>query len=256
MLDIEAHLYEQLCKLHTEYNLEGVKAEFEAEGSSFRDLVRLRRLTLKAGVKLFLKIGGVEAIRDIRDAMEIGVDVIIAPMVESRFGAKKFYDSINKVYGDNKVITTLTIETTNAVKEIDEILEYAKNKFDNITIGRSDLSASYFNVNVTPDSDFLFDRIEDIARKVDEVGLCCGVGGSFSQATIEKIKTRDKSITGLIKKYETRKIIMSSDSFLELDHSIDEALKFEKLYILSKQDFSDSKINPEIERLTELQRRR
>ena len=100
MLDIEAHLYEQLCKLHTEYNLEGVKAEFEAEGSSFRDLVRLRRLTLKAGVKLFLKIGGVEAIRDIRDAMEIGVDVIIAPMVESRFGAKKFYDSINKVYGD------------------------------------------------------------------------------------------------------------------------------------------------------------
>ncbi len=255
MLNIETHLYEQLCKLRAEYNLEGIKAEFEAEGSSFRDLVRLRRLTLNAGVKLFLKIGGVEAIRDIRDAMEIGVDGIIAPMVESRFGAKKFYDSINQVYGDNKVITTLTIETRNAIEEIDDILEYAENKFDNITIGRSDLSASYFNINVTPDSDFLFDHIEDVARKANKLNLCCAVGGSFSQATIEKIKTRDKVIIGMVKKYETRKVIMSSGSFLGLDHSINEALKFEKLYILSKQEFSDSKINPEIERLTELQRR-
>lgn len=98
MYKMENRLYDQLCKLRDEYNLQGVKAEFEAEGSSFRDLMRLRRLTSKAGVKLFLKIAGVEANRDIKDALEIDVDGIIAPMVESRFGAKKFFDSIQKIY--------------------------------------------------------------------------------------------------------------------------------------------------------------
>ncbi|ENF1157127.1 hypothetical protein ABQH31_000776 [Campylobacter coli] len=62
MYKMENRLYDQLCKLRDEYGLHGVKAEFEAEGSSFRDLMRLRRLTSKAGVKLFLKIAGVEPI--------------------------------------------------------------------------------------------------------------------------------------------------------------------------------------------------
>ena len=35
----------QLKRLNNEYGLCGIKAEFEAEGSSFRDLVRLRRIT-------------------------------------------------------------------------------------------------------------------------------------------------------------------------------------------------------------------
>ena len=145
MLDSEKSLYEQLCLLRDKYQAIGIKSEFEAEGSSFNDLVRLRRLTLNAKLKLFVKIGGVEAIRDIRDAMEIGVDGIIAPMVESRFGAKKFYDSIFRYYKEGEIKTTLTIETGGAIEKIDDILEYSNGKFDGITIGRSDLSKSYFD---------------------------------------------------------------------------------------------------------------
>ncbi len=136
MYKLENNVYQQLCKLKDDYGLKGIKAEFEAEGSSFRDLVRLRRLTLKAGVKLFLKIGGVEAVRDIEDALEIGVDGLIAPMIESKFGAKKFYDSVKRVYGEHQVHTTLTLETKNAIDQFDEILEFANGKFNNITIGR------------------------------------------------------------------------------------------------------------------------
>ena len=77
MYSLEKKLYEQLCFLRDVYDLQGIKAEFEAEGSSFRDLMRLRRLTSKVGVKLYLKIGGVEAIRDIKDAIEIDVDGLI-----------------------------------------------------------------------------------------------------------------------------------------------------------------------------------
>ena len=45
MYGLEKELYEQILVLKQDYKLEGIKAEFEAEGSQFNDLVRLRRLT-------------------------------------------------------------------------------------------------------------------------------------------------------------------------------------------------------------------
>ncbi|EAL5083075.1 aldolase/citrate lyase family protein [Campylobacter coli] len=259
MYKMENRLYDQLCKLRDEYNLQGVKAEFEAEGSSFRDLMRLRRLTSKAGVKLFLKIAGVEANRDIKDALEIDVDGIIAPMVESRFGAKKFFDSIQKIYdsigGNNLPHTTLNLETKNAIENIDEILDFLKSKFDNITIGRSDLSASYFDCNIKPDSEFVFCLLENLACKVKNAKMTFTVGGSVSSKTIELINTKYPNLKDSIDKLETRKVILPTKIFLEKPDAIKEALKFEELYILSKKDFSDLYIDSEINRLPELKRR-
>ncbi|EAJ9482397.1 hypothetical protein E5024_07680 [Campylobacter coli] len=257
MYKMENRLYDQLCKLRDEYGLHGVKAEFEAEGSSFRDLMRLRRLTSKAGVKLFLKIAGVEANRDIKDALEIDVDGIIAPMVESRFGAKKFFDSIQKIYDsvddNNLPHTTLNLETKNAIENIDEILDFSKSKFDNITIGRSDLSASYFDCSIKPDSEFIFYLLENLAYKVKNAKMTFTVGGSVSSKTI--INTKYPNLKDSIYKLETRKVILPTKVFLERSNAIKEALKFEELYILSKKDFSDLYIDSEINRLPELKRR-
>ena len=58
MFGLELKLFDLLIRLKEEYDLQGVKAEFEAEGSSFRDLVRLRRITDKLSIPLYLKIGG------------------------------------------------------------------------------------------------------------------------------------------------------------------------------------------------------
>lgn len=255
MFGIEKKLYEQLCKLRDDYDLQGIKAEFEAEGSSFRDLMRLRRLTSKAGVKLFLKIGGVEAVKDVKDALEIDVDGLIAPMVESRFGAKKFYDSLRKIYGDHKVHTTLNLETKNAMEQLDEILEFASGKFDNVTIGRSDLTASYFDNNIKPDSDFTFELLQQIGTKVKNANLTFTVGGSVSAKTVDKINTEYQDLKEIIYKLETRKVILPIKSFVEKENAIKEALKFEELYILSKKEFNDMQIGSEIARLTELKRR-
>jgi len=252
---LEYNLYNQICKLKDDFDLQGIKAEFEAEGSSFRDLMRLRRLTSKAGVKLYLKIGGVEAVRDIKDALEIGVDGLIAPMVESKFGAKKFFDSVEKVYGDYDIHTTLNLETKNAMDQLDEILEYAKDKFNNITIGRSDLTASYFDNSIKPDSKFTFNLLEKIGDKVNNKNLTFTVGGSVSSKTIDIINTDYPKLKKIIYKLETRKVILPTNSFLETENAIKEALKFEELYILSKKDFSDVQIGSEIARLTELKRR-
>mgnify|MGYP003950876435 FL=1 len=256
MYKLENNIYQQLCKLRDEYDLLGIKAEFEAEGSSFRDLMRLRRLTSKAGVKLYLKIGGVEAIRDIKDALELDVDGLIAPMVESKFGAKKFYDSLLKFYQDHKIHTSINIETKNAISQIDEILKFSNGKFDNITIGRSDLTASYFDKDIKPDSEFTFNLLQDIGKKVKKANLTFTVGGGILKKTIDKINTEYTDLKEIIYKLETRKVILPTKTFVEKENAINEVLKFEELYILSKKDFSDVQIGSEISRLTELKRRK
>lgn len=158
---------------------------------------------------------------------------------------KKFYDSLRKVYGEHKIHTTLNLETKNAM---DEILEFANGKFDNVTIGRSDLTASYFDKEIKPDSEFTFELLQNIGQKVKNANLTFTVGGSVSA----KINTDLKEI---IYKLETRKVILPTISFVEKENAIKEALKFEELYILSKKEFSDVQIGSEIARLTELKRR-
>jgi 4-hydroxy-2-oxoheptanedioate aldolase len=255
MYGIEKQLYEQLCKLRDEYGLKGIKAEFEAEGSSFRDLMRLRRLTSRANVGLYLKIGGVEAIRDMKDALEIGVDGLIAPMVESKFGAKKFHDSLLEVYGTHKVHTTVNIETKGAITQINDILDFSSGKFDNITIGRSDLTASYFDQELNPDSDFIFKILEDIAPKIVKKDLTFTIGGSIASRTIKIFNSEFSSVKEFMSKLETRKVILPATVFFNKKNALKEALIFEELYILSKKEFLDMHIGTEISRLTELKRR-
>ena len=151
MFGIEEELFKQMVFLKELYALEAVKAEFEAEGSSFNDLVRLRRLTEKAGVRLFLKIGGVEAVRDIKDSLELGVDGLIAPMVESAFGLRKFLDAYASVYRGHRIRLAINIETRGAIAQLGDILDMATRAVDGVTLGRKDLSASYLDDSVEPD---------------------------------------------------------------------------------------------------------
>lgn len=254
MYGIEKQVYKQLMKLKDEFNIQGIKAEFEAEGSTFRDIMRLRRLTSKADIKLFLKIGGVEAVRDIKDSLELGVDGLIAPMVETKFGVHKFVEAYKAVYKDHKIHLSINIETRNAIEEIDAILDYAKGNIDNITLGRTDLSASYFDPDVVPDSDAVIKLIKSVGEKARAKGFTFTVGGSISKATIQKLK-KYKFCRECIGNIETRKVILPTSTAIGNEDSIREALKFEELYILSKKEFGDLFIESEISRLMKLTRR-
>lgn len=254
MYSIEKKVFEQLVMLKDKFNLQGIKAEFEAEGSTLRDIMRLRRLTDKADINLFLKIGGVEAVRDIKDSLEVGVDGLIAPMVETKFGVKKFFESYKNIYKDHRIHLSINIETRNAIEEIDSILDFAKDKIDNITIGRTDLSASYFSQDVAPDGDLVSGLLKDIGTKVHEKGLMLTVGGSISTETIEKFK-QNPSCIEYVKNIETRKVILPKEVAVGSNKAIREALRFEELYILSKKEFSDLFIEAEVSRLVKLTRR-
>lgn len=254
MFGLEIKLFEQLTRLKEVYNLQGIKAEFESEGSSFRDLVRLRRLTDKLDIPLFLKIGGVEALRDIKDSLELGIDGLIAPMVESPFGVKKFVDAVDLIYKGTPIHLSINIETLGAVCQVDDILEFAKGRIDNLTVGRTDLSGSHFDSNIRPDSKSIFGLLKELGEKSKSAGMTMAVGGSISKNTVTLFRKNKKRWQELILRLETRKVILPFEMMLK-KKAVEEALRFEELYILSKREMGDLFMESETARLTRLKMR-
>jgi hypothetical protein len=251
MFGYEKHVVDSLKVLKETHGLLGIKAEFEAEGSSFNDLVRLRRMTSAAGVELHLKIGGVEALRDIRDSVEIGVDGLIAPMVESRFGLYKFLEAYGTVYGSHRVHLAINIETRNSIEELDDILDLAEGNIDSVTLGRTDLSASYFDPDVTPDSLFIMELVLDVGKRAKKHGLRLTVGGSVSSRTVSAFRANPEAAS-LVSAIETRKVILPRESLLDHPDALPLALKFEEYSIRSKKEINDLMIAPELARLEKL----
>ena len=60
------------------------KSRVRGRGCILSDLIKLRRLTAQQNVPLYLKIGGVEALRDIKGALDIDVDGLILPWWKAR----------------------------------------------------------------------------------------------------------------------------------------------------------------------------
>ena len=234
VFDLEQKIAGQLSLLKKRFGLSAVKAEFESEGSTFRDLVRLRRLTAQQNIPLFLKIGGVEGLRDLKDALDLGVDGLIAPMVESPFGVVKFISAVDAVFGQKNIFKSINIETRGAIDQIDKILEVARGKIDNITIGRTDLSRSYFDSTIHPDSSFIFDLIENLSLKIHSSGLTLTIGGSITADSIQLFKQCRNRLGNRIASIETRKIILPCDEILGKEAVLKESLYFEELYLRHK----------------------
>jgi 4-hydroxy-2-oxoheptanedioate aldolase len=227
----EKDLLSQLLVLRDEYGCEGIKSEFENEASDFTDLVFLRYITAKAGLKLYIKLGGVEAFTDLKMCIDLIADGIIIPMVESEFALTKSQNMISDIFGNDthnfKVI--VNIETKTALENLDEILQNMKESIKGITIGRSDLSYSY-GMEGQQDSPFITKKVEEIVSKSKPYkNLIITIGGGISNKTFEN-QHLIQNIVPNISYIETRNVILKS-SCINNPASLKHALDFERSYL-------------------------
>ena len=75
-------MFDSLLELERKHNVFSVKLNLRAEGIKVDDLLRLCDIVRGAGLKLTIKIGGCEAIRDLIECKQLGVDRIVAPMIK------------------------------------------------------------------------------------------------------------------------------------------------------------------------------
>ena len=128
---LEYEMIDLLKRLKNEYGVFEIKAEYENEGSRQVELMRLKDVAEKVNLPIILKIGGVEAVTDIYNALSLGVRGIIAPMAETAYAASKFLDAIDTfIPEDNQkdIEFAINIETITAYNNIEEILSLDKIK--------------------------------------------------------------------------------------------------------------------------------
>jgi len=260
MNKIEKKILDLLKNLKDEHNVFSIKAEFEAEGTRMEELMRLKDIIDKVGLKLTVKIGGCEAIKDLYEAKIIGADFIVAPMIESEFGLRKFINAVKNNYDNDElqdVKFLINIETITSYKNIDDILGSNYLSYLNgIVIGRGDFAESLGFDRDYVDSDELYNYTKEILKKAKEKNLICGMGGGVSINSVEFLK---KLPDGLLDFFETRKVIFkynyNKDEDTKLKNGIYKALNFELLWLKNKSNLYHKLSKEDENRIKKLQNR-
>jgi 2-keto-3-deoxy-L-rhamnonate aldolase RhmA len=254
---LEREMVEVLKKLKNEYGVVEIKAEYENEGSRQDELMRLKDVASSVDLPIIIKIGGVEAITDIYNAITLGVHGIIAPMAETKFAVSKFTNAIETfVPEDNRedIEFAFNVETITGYDNLDEILSLKNlNVLSGVTIGRVDFTASMDKDRNFVDSDEMLNYCINVFEKSRAKGLKCGLGGAISSNSADFIKTLVSQ--NLIDKYETRKIVYDKDAISNIEDGILAGVEFELLWLKSKRRYYN-KIKIEDEKRIEMLQKR
>lgn len=235
-------LKNSLKNLGSNYGVIGMKQSFEDEGVLLNDVVAFKRVTEVCGLQSFVKIGGCEAKSDLFNCIRMGIDNIIAPMVETSFALSKFTE-IMKEY-PNRAESYIVIESKTAYENIDDILSNGREKLKGIVVGRSDFSKSYKLNKSEVDSDFIYNKVEEILVKAKSYNYLTTMGGNVSTRSTRFIK--DMYQKKLLDRIETRNVVieLSSQNIKTIDETIQKALDFEIEWLQYKLSIS-SKLSSE-----------
>ncbi|MFA9381259.1 MAG: aldolase/citrate lyase family protein [Acetanaerobacterium sp.] len=235
MNKLENQMVSILSRMRDEFYLEGVKGEFEAEGARLEELLRLKEIATKAGVGMTVKIGGCEAITDMRMARSVGATEIVAPMIESAFAAQKYLKAAKMVFSESELEELglfINVETVDGVRNFDAICSLADgNALAGLDIGRVDMSGSMGLPPAESSGTQVFDACLSICKKWKATfpKKKCIIGGFLNLDTIRFLEQLPAEFeVGS----ESKKVIFGSGAVREgkLRAAFSSAIEFESLW--------------------------
>lgn len=238
-------------------NIVAVKQSLEDEGASFEELRIMRDITKKVKLKQNIKVGGCEAKTDIYFCEKLGVDGIVAPMVESGYALRKFIQIISKNKKQNLYIN---LESMQAFKNIKDIIN-TKNfkRLKGVVIGRSDLAGSLNLEKSEVDSKRIYNLVFKLLKIIKRKKIITKMGGSLTPNSLLFAKKLYRH--NLLDRIETRniEIKLNNQVFNNFKETIINIFNFELEWIKFKQEklFKKKNIikNDNFTRIKELKKR-
>ena len=251
----EQKMVDLLKELKKDYGVIAVKSEFETEGSRKNELTKLRDIISKSGLKMYIKIGGCEAIRDMDDCKILSADGIMAPMIETPFAASKFKNAFNKVFptqDDGVIDRIINLETITAYNNIEEIFSQNQDFLDTVVIGRSDFSSSCGIPKSEVNGSKMLEYCRDIIERSNDYGFNSAFGGSISMDSLEFFN----QLMDITDRLETRKIVFDISKLDDnYEVAVKKAIDFEYLYLKNKVDYYQSVVDEDKARFIDLKKR-
>jgi 4-hydroxy-2-oxoheptanedioate aldolase len=240
MNSLERTMIETLQDLRANHHVVGIKAEFEAEGTRLEEALRLKEVCMAAGLGLTIKIGGCEALRDMYECRVIGVERVVAPMVESAYALEKFLDASKLAFPADErqqIVFAVNVETAVACKAFDEMLSLPMiSQLNGVVLGRSDLSCSMHLTRDDINSPQVFELARDVLVKAKTRSLETAIGGGVSAHSLPFFRNLPP---GCLDRYETRKVIFACPEATgpNAEKGILKAVGFELLWLKNKRDY-------------------